>query len=388
MAYTVLNGTTVYPAQVSYQKIILTANITLSWPSSFATSIVAAGFNDVEPDQSGWTITLPDATLASLGNDIIFNNISSYDFTIKKNDGNDPYTVPAGQIVDFKLYDNSTSAGGWRIIPFLGGYNGVTSFTAQSSDGTIVITDGVVAPPGATIDFQLPESIKNLNNVNTTGLTVIKNTSPLTWGTAQLIGGSNITITNPDGVVDNPTINVNNALSGLTSLQVGRFSITGSSMTTISSGESLNFYTTDDGQDKGLLILNDVTINSDGKMIVNGELEVTGTFKSPFTPKAWCVFTDTLNSDVHDITSQNGANVSSIEFVSTGNYKITFTTPLSNINYGVLVTMGTTGGSNPFVSHGFWSVRELNYVTVTIVDASGELVSSVPNGATVIIMST
>ena len=49
MAYTVLTGTTVYPAQVSYQKIILTENITLSWPSSFATSTIAAGFNDVAP---------------------------------------------------------------------------------------------------------------------------------------------------------------------------------------------------------------------------------------------------------------------------------------------------------------------------------------------------
>lgn len=384
MAYTLLTGTTVYPAQVSYQLINLTDNITLSWPSSFTSSIVAAGYNDVLPTADGYIITLPDATLGAIGSDTIFSNVSVYEFDIHTNDGVFLHTVNPGEIVDFKLYDNSTSAGLWRIIPFGGGYNGIVSFTAQSTDNTIVITNGNnVQPPGATINFQLPTSIKNLNNVATTGFPVIKTTAPLTWGTVQLVAGTNIAITDPDGINASPVINLNDNVAGLVSLQVGSLEMTGSEITTTAIDESIAI--TSEGN--SYIILNGVTIDPNGKMVVNGELDVTGTFKSPFTPKAWCTFTDILNVTVHDITVQAQANVNSVEFISTGNYKINFTTALSSINYGVIITLGTTGGPTPFVSHGFWTVREAGYVTISIVDASGQLVASAPQGVTVMIMS-
>ncbi len=386
MAYTLLTGTTVYPAQVSYQLINLTGDITLSWPSSFTSSVVAAGYNDVSPDTDTPTkhiITLPDATLGAIGSDTIFSNVSVYEFDIHTNDGVFLHTVNPGEIVDFKLYNNSTNAGLWRIIPFGGGYNGIVSFTAQSTDNTIVITNGAVSPPGATINFQLPTSIKNLNNVATTGFPVIKTTAPLTWGTVQLVAGTNIAITDPDGINASPIINLNDNVAGLTSLQVGSIEMIGSEITTTAIDESIAI--TSEGN--SYIILNGVTIDPNGKMVVNGELDVTGTFKSPFTPKAWCTFTDILNVTVHDITVQAQANVNSVEFVSTGNYKINFTTTLSSINYGVIITLGTTGGPTPFVSHGFWTVREAGYVTISIVDASGQLVASAPQGVTVMIMS-
>lgn len=120
MPYTVVNGSTVYPTQVSYQLITLTNDIVLSWPSSFVGGPIAAGFNDVDPDQAGREITLPDATLAATGTDVIFNNISIYTFNILKNDNTFLHTLNPGDIVDFKLYDVSTVAGLWRIIPFGG----------------------------------------------------------------------------------------------------------------------------------------------------------------------------------------------------------------------------------------------------------------------------
>jgi len=385
MAYTLLTGTTVYPAQVSYQLINLTDNITLSWPSSFTSSIVAAGYNDVLPTADGYIITLPDATLGAIGSDTIFSNVSVYEFDIHTNDGVFLHTVNPGEIVDFKLYDNSTNAGLWRIIPFGGGYNGIVSFTAQSTDNTIVITNGNnVQPPGATINFQLPTSITNLNNVATTGFPVIKTTGPLTWGTVQLVAGTNIAITDPDGINASPVINLNDNVAGLASLQVGSLEMTGSELTTTATDG--NVLITSDGD--GFVIINDVTIDTNGKMVVNGELDVTGTFTSPFTPKAWCTFTDILTLSSNDITLEASANVSSVTGAN-GIYTINFTTPLSTVNnYGVLITMGTTGGTLPFVSHGFWTVREANYVTISIVDASGQLVASAPQGVTVMIMST
>ena len=86
----------------------------MSWPSSFVGGPIAAGFNDVDPDQAGWTITLPDATLAATGTDVIINNISLYTFNILKNDNTFLYTLNPGDIIDFKVYDVSTAAG-WAV---------------------------------------------------------------------------------------------------------------------------------------------------------------------------------------------------------------------------------------------------------------------------------
>jgi len=384
MPYTILTGTTSFPAQYPYQLINLTSNITLVWATSFTSGIAAAGYNEITTAANGYIITLPDATLASEGVDVIFSNLSVYDFIVKRNDGTTLYTVTPGVIVDLKLIDNSTVAGGWRIIPWVGGYNGIVSFTAQSTDNSIVITNGNnIQPPGATINFQLPNSIKNLNNVATTGFPVITATNPLTWITRNLVAGDNITIDNNNGINANPIISVNDTLSGLTSVQVGNFIISSNTLTSNQANGTLDFSSTG----SGYLILNDVTIDSTGNMVVNGNLEVDGTFKNPFTPKAWCVFTDVLNNTAHDITLVSGANVASVVFVSTGNYRINFITALQNINYGVTISLGTSGGSSPAVLHGFWSVKETTYVTITIVNASGQLASSLPNGATVTIMS-
>jgi hypothetical protein len=387
MAYTILGGTTVYPAQVSYQLINLTDNITLSWPSSFSSSFVAAGYNEVTTAQNGYIITLPDATLASAGVDVIFNNLSAYNFIVNKSDGTLLYTVNAGVIVDLKLYDTSTSAGGWRILPFLGGYNGIVSFTAQSTDNTITITNGNnVQPPGAIINFQLPTSLKNLNNLDVPGIVVATGTDPLTWNAVELVADSNFTITNSDGVDGNPQFALSTSLSGLASIGVGSLTLTGSLISAGVTNGSVEIAS--DGT--GSVYINGVVIdnNTNSNITIPGNLTVNGFFNNPFIPKAWCVFTDVITGDNNDITVQNEQNVTSVTG-SAGNYVITFTTQMANINYGVFITCGTNGGpSLPFVSTSYWTVRELTYVSIAIVDASGALVTSVPNGVTVMIMSS
>src|SRR4051812_29107170 len=120
MSYTLLTSDTVYPASVSYQLITLIGNISLAWSSSGASGPIAAGFNDVSPNQSGRVITLPDARLGSIGTDIIFNNISGFTFNIHTNDGEFLFTVLAGTTRDFKLTNNTTAAGVWLNIPFAG----------------------------------------------------------------------------------------------------------------------------------------------------------------------------------------------------------------------------------------------------------------------------
>jgi hypothetical protein len=383
MPYTVVNGSTVYPTQVSYQLITLTDDIVLSWPSSFVGGPIAAGFNDVDPDQAGREITLPDATLAATGTDVIFNNISLYTFNILKNDNTFLHTLNPGDIVDFKLYDVSTAAGLWRIIPFGGGYNGITAFEASSSDNSIDITNGNVVPPGAIIDFKLPASIFNLNNVITTGIPVIKSAAPLTWDTTTITAGTNINVTDGDGILADPVINLLPDVSNLNSLQVGFFDITGNTLQATDSNTDLLFATSGTGK----LDLNGVLIDANGNTAISN-LTVSGSFNNPFTPKAWCIFTDTIVGNSNSIVIEDNSNVTSISG-SGGYYQIFFNTPMANINYGVMISLGSLGTTlPPIVYSGFWTTRNLSSVIISVVDASGELVTALPYGATVMIMSS
>lgn len=383
MPYTVVNGSTVYPTQVSYQLITLTNDIVLSWPSSFVGGPIAAGFNDVDPDQAGREITLPDATLAATGTDVIFNNISIYTFNILKNDNTFLHTLNPGDIVDFKLYDVSTAAGLWRIIPFGGGYNGITAFEATSSNNSIDISNGNVTPPGAVIDFKLPESIFNLNNVITTGIPVIKSVAPLTWETTTIIAGTNINVTNGDGILADPVINLLPDVSNLNSLQVGFFDITGDTLQATDSNTDLLFTTSGTGK----LDFNGALIDANGNTTISN-LTVSGSFNNPFTPKAWCIFTDTIVGNSNSIVIEDNSNVTSISG-SGGYYQIFFNTAMANINYGVMISLGSLGTTlPPIVYSGFWTTRNLSSVIISVVDASGELVTALPYGATVMIMSS
>ena len=56
-------GTVVYPADVSYRAVALSANVTLTWPTELATNTnVVASIMDVTPSGAGLTIRMPDAT--------------------------------------------------------------------------------------------------------------------------------------------------------------------------------------------------------------------------------------------------------------------------------------------------------------------------------------
>ncbi len=370
MPYTVVNGSTSYPSQVSYQLITLTNDIILSWPSSFIGGPIAAGFNDVDPDQDDWTITLPDATLASNGTDVIFNNISAFTFNILKNDNTLLHTLNPGDIVDFKLYNSSTAAGLWRIIPFGGGYNGITAFEASSSDNSIDITNGNVVPPGVIIDFKLPASIFNLNKVITTGIPVIKSAAPLTWGTTIITAGTNINVTDGDGILAEPIINLLPDVSNLNSLQVGFFEITGNILQATDINTDLQFNTGGAGG-TGKLDLNGVLIDADGNTTITN-LTVSESFNNPFTPKSWCIFTDNIVGSSNTIVIEDGSNIRPTAPVvgSNGYYEIFFDVPMANINYGVIISLGSIGTTlPPIVYSGFWTTRNLNSVIVSIVDA-------------------
>ena len=374
-------------AQSSYQEIDLTSDIIFTWPTSFAGGPTIADINDISANQAGWTIAMPDASLVPVGQNAIFNNVSDYSFQIIANDLITVIaTVASGQVIELYLRDNTTDPatnGLWRVIPAGGGTNAITALTAQSTDSSITISNGVITPPGGKINFQLPTSITNLNTtISAVGFPVITGLTPLTWTTVDLLSDSNINITNPDGTTGNPVFSLGSAIGPITSLSVGDLTLSGEVVTNDNLDGNIQLTTNGTGE----VQINGVGIDIDGNLTGVNNLTVTGSFSNPFLPQAWCVFTDTLYGDSNLIVIQKNANVASVTG-SAGTYTINFTTPMSSINYGVFITLGSTGGSLPFISNAYWIVRQTTSVTIVVTDASGELVVAVPNGVNIMVMS-
>lgn len=112
-------GTVIYPANVSYRAVALTADVTLSWPTEVATDTnTTAAIMDVTPTAAALTIRMPEANQASVGETIQFFNPSAFSFTIADNGGNTITTVTQGQSWQVYLTGNSTPNGTWRALAY------------------------------------------------------------------------------------------------------------------------------------------------------------------------------------------------------------------------------------------------------------------------------
>lgn len=361
-------------AQNSYRNFELTSDIELHWPFSYTGTYVVCDFNDIDPNAGGHKIKLPAANLAASGQNFVFNNISLHSFDVVYNDGSDLVTIAAGEVRQFYLCDASTQNGVWRVIPYGSGMSAITSLEAISGDSSIVISGGDITSPGGIIDFKLPDSLSAVNKLNTEGFAYLTETgSDLTWSNVTLTGGDNITIddsTFPGSV----TISVSDTIN-ITSLTTSSLIIDNGEITASAADENIQ-----------------ITTSGTGKVLINGVgIDANGLFSTPLLPKAYCSFTDILTGSDHEIAKQDHINVSVVTRQSDGVYKIVFETPFANSgdnDYGVIITLGSGGSTLPYVSHGFYVERTNTYVTIAVTDASGELVSSLPYGATVMIMSS
>lgn len=228
----IFGGSPVQTSQVSYLSIALTGSISLSWPTQFQdTNDVVARIMDVTPSNNGFTITLPDATQTSVGTDFLINNISgTHGFQVLDNAGGVQATFAAQALFYFYLIDNSTVAGGWRVIPFgLGVGTVVTQVAATAATAGLTITGSPITSSG-TLGFSLSNQLVALNNIASTGLIV--QTAANTVTNRMLVAGSNIAITNPDGVSGNITVALSTTPAGLTSLGVGNLSLSGNTIIT------------------------------------------------------------------------------------------------------------------------------------------------------------
>jgi hypothetical protein len=126
----VFGGTAIYPSDVSYLAISLSADTVLEWPLETSTANdVAASIIDVTPTAAGYSITLPPADNTGTGQTVLFNNVGGSDpFFIKDAAGNTIATIDFGEQWQIYLADNTTAAGVWRVYRY-----GASTATVQPS---------------------------------------------------------------------------------------------------------------------------------------------------------------------------------------------------------------------------------------------------------------
>ena len=137
----VFGGATIYPSEISYSAVALSASITLSWPEEASTSDnLATRIMDVTPSGS-YNITLPDASKTGTGNTILFTNKGALTFTVINSAGAQVVSIAAGTAWQVYLSDNSTAAGVWKALQF--GAT-VSSANASSLAGTGIVAVGTL----------------------------------------------------------------------------------------------------------------------------------------------------------------------------------------------------------------------------------------------------
>ena len=140
MTYTSpFTGDVIQPTDVSYASYNLTANLQLYWAGlATGTQSPAARIMDVYQNAS-WTLTMPDATQVSVGEDALIRNTSATAVNVLNFAGSVICTVAGGTAQYIYLTANNTTGGNWGVIAF-----GSTTSTANAAQlaglGLVAIT--------------------------------------------------------------------------------------------------------------------------------------------------------------------------------------------------------------------------------------------------------
>ncbi len=236
----VFGGANIYPSEISYSAVALSADITLSWPEETSTNVnLATRIMDVTPSGAGFSIILPDAKKSGTGNTILFNNKGSDIFTVKNAGGVQVGTIAAGQIWQVYLTNNTTTNGTWQILQY--------GATTSSANASALAGTGIVAV-GTVLSQSVP--ITTFNSSYTAGAT--DRARMYNWTGA----GGVLTLPDPTLVGDNWFLYLRNSGSGQVAVTpTGSVQIDGTAPLPFQPGESAiiasdgtNFYTIGFGQ--------------------------------------------------------------------------------------------------------------------------------------------
>jgi hypothetical protein len=156
----VFGGSTIYPSDVSYLALPLTADTELEWPLESGTTLTpVARIIDVTPT-GAYSILMPPADQTGTGQTVLFNNLGPNTITIKNNAGGTLASIAQGLQFQLYLTSNTTAAGTWRVYQMgaataqaqasaLAGY-GLTATGSTLSTNTLVTSFNSNFTLGAT----------------------------------------------------------------------------------------------------------------------------------------------------------------------------------------------------------------------------------------------
>jgi phage tail protein X len=135
----VFGGANIYPSEISYSALALTANVTLSWPTETSTSNnLATRIMNISSATAGLSIYLPDASKTGTGQTILFNNTGAQTITVRNAGGTQVVTVAAGTLWQIYLTNNSTVNGTWSILQY-GSTTSVANASALAGTGIVAV---------------------------------------------------------------------------------------------------------------------------------------------------------------------------------------------------------------------------------------------------------
>lgn len=211
MSFTdVFGGDTLYPADLSYRAVTLTASTTLQWPTeaSAQTNLVAA-ILDVTASAGPLVITMPPATEVSTGTAVVFNNVGANTFVVNDNGGTQILSVASGLIWTAYVTSNSTAAGTWETYQNGAGTSSATA-AALAGYGIKAITTTLNQSMPVTLvstDFTADATYRAGVRVWTGGAGVASLTAPATLGddwftNIKNSGTGNLVLTPLSGTID------------------------------------------------------------------------------------------------------------------------------------------------------------------------------------------
>ena len=122
MSYTsVFGGTSISPAQVSYASYALTgvnSPLQLNWPLESSGLPAVAAIIDVTANAPSLALRMPNATLVSVGETVLFNNVGINDVVIQNAAGAALVSIAPGSAWQIYLINNTTAAGTWRVFQY------------------------------------------------------------------------------------------------------------------------------------------------------------------------------------------------------------------------------------------------------------------------------
>jgi len=137
----VFGGANIYPSEISYSALSLTADKTLTWPDETNTGETPVTKIIDVTSTAAFSIIMPDAKKAGTGETVLFNNTGSFNVIVRRADNVQIAVVTPGTQWQIYLSSNATVAGTWKAFQY---GVGVSNIIASSLAGTGIVAVGTV----------------------------------------------------------------------------------------------------------------------------------------------------------------------------------------------------------------------------------------------------